>query len=131
MTVLDTNALIWWINNARKLSRKAKKAIEEAEKKKAVYISSISILEICILVKRGRLKLDTSPDNWLRQVEALSYVHFVPMDNKIALLSVNLPDFSHKDPADRIIIATALNLGAKLITSDEKILKYKRVQTVW
>jgi len=55
----------------------------------------------------------------------------VPIDNKIAVLSVNLPDFSHKDPADRIIIATALNLGVKLVTSDSKILNYKHVQAIW
>lgn len=131
MIVLDTNALIWWINDPDKLSQKAKKTIEDAEKKKTVYISSISILEICTLVKKGKLELDASLENWLKQLENLSYVHFVPMDNKIAFQSVNLADFTHKDPADRIIIATTLNMGAKLITSDKKILSYKRVQTVW
>lgn len=130
MIVLDTNALIWWISNSDKLSQKAKKTIEEAEKRKTIYISSMSILEICLLVKKNKLNLGTNLNVWLQQVETLSYVHFVPMDNKIAFQSVDL-DFSHKDPADRIIIATALKLGAKLITADEKILNYKKVQTVW
>lgn len=130
MIVLDTNALIWWISNPKKLSSKARRVIEEAQKKE-IYISSISILEIYVLVKKNRLKLNTLPDNWLEKLESLPFVYFVPIDNKIAVASVELPDFTHKDPADRIIIATALNLGAKLITSDEKILSYKKVQTVW
>jgi len=131
MIVLDTNALIWWASNSERLSRKAKKAIEEAERKKALYISSISILEIYILVKKNKIKFNTSVDSWLEKVESLPYVNFVPMDNKIAVQSVNLPDLLHKDPADRIIIATALNIEAKLITSDRKIINYKKVQTVW
>lgn len=131
MIVLDTNALLWWINDFGKLSGKARKIIEEEEKKKAIYVSSVSILEIYFLLKKGRLKLDTLPDNWLDQVESLSCLHFVPIDNRIATVSVNLPDFIHKDPADRIIIATALNLGAKLVTSDKKILEYSKVQTIW
>lgn len=131
MIVLDTNALIWWISNPEKLSRKAKKTIEEAEKKRAIYISSISVLEIYTLVKKNKLKFNILADNWLEKVESLPYVNFVSMDNKIAVQSVNLPDFLHKDPADRIVIATALQIGAKLITSDRKILDYPHIQAVW
>ncbi len=131
MIVLDTNALIWWIGESNKLSKKAKKIIEESEKEKSIYISSMSVLEIYILLKKNRLGFNTLADNWLQRVENLSCVHFVPMDNEIAVLSVNLPDFPHKDPADRIIIATALNMGAKLITSDKRILNYSKVQSIW
>lgn len=131
MIVLDTNALIWWISDSGKLSRKARKIIEEGEKKKAIYISSISVLEVYTLVKKGKLELNTLANNWLEKIENLSYVHFVPVDNKIAAQSVNLTNFEHKDPADRIIIATALTFGAKIITSDKKILNYPYVQSVW
>lgn len=131
MIVLDTNALIWWINDSEKLSKRAKKLIKEAEKNQAIYISSISILEIYVLVKKGRLRFDRPKEKWLKSLESLPYVHFVPIDNQIAVASVELPDFSHKDPADRMIIATALLTGATLITSDEKILKYKNVKTIW
>lgn len=131
MIVLDTNALIWWVGHFNKLSKKAELSIEKARGEKAVYISSISVWEIYTLVKKGKLDLNTLPNNWLGKIEELSFVNFVPIDNKIAVLSVNLPDFSHKDPADRIIIATALSLGATLITSDKKILDYPQVQSVW
>lgn len=131
MIVLDTNALIRWISDPEKLSQRVKKTIEEAEKKKAIYISSISVLEIYTLVKKNKLKFNILADNWLEKVESLPYVNFVSMDNKIAVQSVNLPDPLHKDPADRIIIATALQIGAKLITSDQKILDYPHIQAVW
>ena len=131
MIVLDTNALIWWINDTQKLSKKARKIVKEAEETRTIYISSISVLEIYLLIKKRRLGLYSMTDDWLQKVEDLSYVHFIPIDNKIAVLSVELADFAHKDPADRIIIATALNLGAKLVTSDKKMLDYKQVQSVW
>ena len=130
MIVLDTNALIWWLANPEKLSRKARQAIDEAKKKSVIFISSISVLEILTLIKKDRLKLDMLPDSWLNKIEALPFVKFIPLDNRIAEESVNL-DLWDKDPADRIIVATALNLGAKLVTSDKEILKYPQVQTMW
>lgn len=131
MIVLDTHILIWWVNSPQKLSKKAKKAIDEEKTKNGIFISSISTFEIYLLIKKGKLELTNYPDAWVERIESLPYVHFVPMDNQIAAASVNLPDFIHKDPADRIIIATALNLGAKLVTSDKKILEYSKVQTIW
>lgn len=130
MIVLDTNSLIWWISNPEKLSGKARKEIENA-KKTTIYISSMSVFEIYILLRKGRLKIDIFPDQWLERIESLPFVRFVPIDNKIAIAAVELTDFDHKDPADRIIIATALNLGAKLVTADKKILDYSHVQSVW
>lgn len=132
MIVLDTHTLIWWIDSPQKLSKKARKAIEdEKSKEKCILVSSISVFEIYILIKKGKLELTNYPDAWLEKIESLPSVRFVPVDNRIASSSVDLPDFSHKDPADRIIIATALNLGAKLVTSDKRILNYPHVQSVW
>lgn len=91
----------------------------------------MSVLEIYTLIRKKRIGFTYFIENWLEKLESLPYINFIPIDNKIAALSVNLPEFSHKDPADRIIIATALNLGATLITSDKKILDYKGVQTIW
>ncbi len=132
MIVLDTQALIWWIDNSGKLSKKALKAIkEEKPNKESILISSISALEIYRLVKNGKLQLTTHAESWIEKIESLPFIKFIPVDNKIAALSVNLIDFLHKDPADRIIIATALNLGARLITSDKKILNYPHIRSVW
>ncbi len=69
--------------------------------------------------------------DWIKKSEMLPFVNFIPVDNSIAVKSVNLPQPFHSDPADRIIIATAISLGASLITKDERILKYPHVKTIW
>src|SRR3990167_4721162 len=119
MIVLDTHTLIWWIDGPQKLSKKARKIIEKEKTKEGnILVSSISTLEIYRLVKNGKLQLINHVDSWLEKIESLPAVRFIPIDNRIAAYSINLPDFDHKDPADRIIIATDLNTGAKLVTSD-------------
>lgn len=131
MIVLDTHAWIWWVSSPEYLSETAKQTIDEAATGKNIFISSISAWEIAILVSRGRLKLTMSPADWVAASEALPFFDFVPVSNSIALKSVQLPGILHDDPADRIIIATAVSLGAVLVTKDEKIRNYPHVKTVW
>lgn len=131
MIVLDTHAWIWWVSSPEFLSETAKQIIDEAATQKNVFISSISTWEIAILVSRGRLKLTMSPADWVAASEALPFFDFVPVSNSIALKSVQLPGILHNDPADRIIIATAVSLGAVLVTKDEKIRNYPHVKTIW
>lgn len=130
MIVLDTHSLIWYIDCNNMLSAPALAKIEE-QKKNGVYVSSISAWEIYMLVKKGRLKLNIDPQIWLDKCERLSFLNFIPVDNTIARISVNLKDYEHADPADRIIIATAMFLGAPLVTKDEKIKHFKGITTVW
>jgi PIN domain nuclease of toxin-antitoxin system len=131
MIVLDTHAWIWWVSSPEFLSETAKQAIDEAATGRNIFISSISAWEIAMLVSRGRLKLTMSPEDWVAASEALPFFDFVPVSNSIALKSVQLPGILHNDPADRIIIATAVSLGALLVTKDEKIRSYPHVKTVW
>lgn len=130
MILLDTNALIWWSTAPEKLSKKARKSIEDTIKKDEVLISSISVWEVYLLMKKNRVGLSINTDSWLEKLESLAFVKFVPVDNKVASQSVKL-DFTNSDPADRIIIATALINGATIVTSDKKILNYPHVQSVW
>ncbi len=130
MILLDTHVLIWWIEKAGKLSSKANRKIEQAKKKGEILISSISIWEICMLIKKGKIKLSMDVNSWIQQLESASYIKFIPLDNQIAAKSVELLDLIQGDPADRIIIATARQYGATLITSDKRILNYKHVQTL-
>jgi PIN domain nuclease of toxin-antitoxin system len=129
--VLDTHTWVWWINGLETLSPKARSVIREAIAQKAIYISSISAWEVALLVARGRLQFTMSVADWVARSEALPFVHFVPMDNSIAIRSVQLPAPIHSDPADRIIIATSLALGFPLVSRDEKIAQYPYVRTVW
>ena len=110
---------------------KAKQEIDKAKNKREILVSSISVWEICLLVTKKRLKLTMDVETWIEKVEELSVVKFVPIDNKIAIKSTQLLDPFHKDPADRIIVASALENGATLITSDKKILEYPFVKTLW
>ena len=133
MIVLDTHALIWWVNGDKKLSSRALKAInkEIAKEDGQLIISSITAWEIALLIKKGRLALAMDIDDWIYTVAAIECVRFVPMDNDVAIQSVRLPGEFHPDPADRIITALARHLSAALVTSDEKIRAYKHVKTIW
>lgn len=131
MIVLDTHVLIWWVDDPSQLSGPALAAIEKAMLTRSVYVSCISSWEIALLVERGRLKLALDVRDWLSRCEAIPFISFIPVNTAIAVESVRLPDFPHADPADRIVTATALSLGAQLVTKDEKIRSYKNIKTVW
>ena len=131
MIVLDTHTWIWYVSNPELLSKRAKRSIEAALKLKEIFISSISVWEVALLVASKRLELTMNIVDWIAKSEAFPFFHFVPVDNAIALKSVNLPEPLHKDPADRIIIATAMVMGVPVVSKDEKILNYPHVQTIW
>ena len=131
MIVLDTHVLVWWLSNPKKLPGKARKSVAAAATQRAIYISAISAWEIMLLVSKGRLEFSMDAQDWLARCEALPYFHFVPIDNAIATRSVRLPAPFHKDPADRMIVATAVMLGMPVISSDTKILKYSHVKSIW
>jgi PIN domain nuclease of toxin-antitoxin system len=69
--------------------------------------------------------------DWVSRSEALPYVRFVPVDNALALRSVHLDRFSHPDPADRLILATATFLEAAVVTKDRRMRAYRGVRTIW
>ncbi len=131
MIVLDTHAWIWFASKPEVLSRKAKKAIDAAVKAKSVLVSSISVWEVALLVKTKRLELSMDVADWLAKSENLPFIQFMPVSNSIAVKSVNLPQPLHPDPADRVIIATALSAGAPIVTKDKKISDYAHVRTIW
>ena len=132
MVVMDTHTLIWFVSNPEELSEKVRKVIDkEIKKNSEILVSSISVWEIYMLIKKGRLKLTMEVDNWLDRIEKLPFLRFIPVDNRIAARSVMLPSLSHEDPADRIIIATSLQYAAPLLTRDKRILNYPKVQAVW
>ena len=132
MIVLDTHVLVWWVTGqTAELSRKARTAIDKAAAGGDILVSSISAWEIAMLVKRGRLQLTMDVAQWLDIVAEIEAVRFVPVTNHIAVTSVALPGEFHKDPADRIIVATARDAAAPLVTADEKIRQYAHAATIW
>ena len=131
MIVLDTHTWIWFISKPEVLSKRAKKAVSAAVKEKSVLISSISAWEVALLVIKKRLTLSLDVTDWIAKSEGLPFIQFIEISNAIAIKSVNLPQPLHPDPADRIIIATALSVGVPLVTKDKKLLNYPHVETIW
>ena len=131
MIVLDTHTWIWFISKPEVLSKRAKKAVSAAVKEKSVLISSISAWEVALLVIKKRLTLSLDVTDWIAKSEGLPFIQFIEISNSIAVKSVNLPQPLHPDPADRIIIATALSAGVPLVTKDKKLLNYPHVKTIW
>lgn len=131
MIVLDTHVWLWWISNPGEMSASARKTIDHEMADGEICISSISAWEVAILVKKGRLDLTMSAEDWIARSEALPFLRFIPVNNRIALKSAHLPGQLHDDPADRIIIATTITLGGTLVTKDDKIRKYEHVRSTW
>jgi PIN domain nuclease of toxin-antitoxin system len=131
LIVLDTHAWIWWVASPERLSPSAKQRIDNEAEKAPILVSSISAWEVALLVKKGRLELTMDVEDWIAKSESLPAFRFIPVDNRIAVLSSYLPGELHEDPADRIITATALTLGATLITKDQKLQDYPHLETFW
>ena len=132
MIVLDTHVLVWWVTGDRaRLSAAAAAAINAESADASIIVSSITAWELAQLVDRGRLHLATDLAAWLAIVETIPSVAFVPVDNQIAVTSVELPGEFHKDPADRIIVATARRFSIPLVTADERIRNYAGIRTIW
>ncbi|MDR9849529.1 type II toxin-antitoxin system VapC family toxin [Herbaspirillum huttiense F1] len=131
MIVLDTHALVWWVSGDATLSRKARKTIEKEMEDGEILISAISAWEIAMLVEREKLVLSMEVERWMNTVSEIDAVRIVPMDVEILVKSVNLPGEFHKDPADRMIVATARKFSVPLVTKDDKIRAYPHVKTIW
>ena len=133
MIVLDTHVLVWAMEDERRLGPDARAVIAAAGQSDDIGISAITPWEIALLVERGRLRLAQEVGAWIRAVLALPGVRLLPIEPAIATDGVRLPGAFRADPADRLIIATARQCGAPLLTADFSILSYAaggHVQTI-
>jgi len=129
MTVLlDTHALLWYASDSYKLTALAKQRIEEAD---WVYVSAMSAWEIGMLVSKDRLSLRFPVNQWIELSYQLPKLRWVSVTPEIGVLATNLPGHFHGDPADRLIVASALAYGSALITADQKIHTYMHIESVW
>ena len=132
MIVLDTHVLVWWVDgDTKKLSRKARQALEQHGNRRELLIASISIFEITTLERRGRLSFTISASEWLTQVRRLPEYRIEPLTDDIAERAGQFGDAFPGDPADRMIAATALLRDVPLVTYDEKLRKLERLKTIW
>lgn len=129
MILLDTHALLWWALDPSQLSARATAAVAQMEEQGGLA-SSISIWELGIKVKRGKLEMGISVEELARRIERSGTVELVPVDTTIWLRSLALP-WAHRDPADRVIVATALLAGVPLLSKDAVLHAFEGVECVW
>ncbi len=128
--LVDTHIVVWLALAPGELSGKAVAAIDEARAGgDGLAVSDISLLELTTLVNKGRIELEISLESFLREVEMRFVV--LPISGRACALSSRLPAAYPKDPADRIIGATAWAEGMALITADLAIRRSKAVRTIW
>jgi PIN domain nuclease of toxin-antitoxin system len=122
--LLDTHAAIW-ITEDQPLAAGATEAIDAAYRAgSTVFVSAITAWEVGLLVSRNRLSLVAKPERWFQRLLSIPGVKLADLSPDILIASSFLPGDPPRDPADRIILATARDLGATLITRDRLILKY-------
>ena len=120
--LLDTNALLWLSSGSVRLGPRAGAAIEAAVSAGQAAFSAISVWETAMLVRKGRYGLDIPIDRWCADLIAAGLSE-LPLDAAAAGQAAELPDL-HEDPADRMIAATAMRLGAELVTSDARLIAW-------
>ena len=130
-TLLDTHAWVWWVSEDRRLSRKARSAVEKAQSQDDLWLSLISIWEVAKKVEKKQLVLDRSINQWLDAATLINGLHLWELAQPILVQSCSLPQPFHGDPADQLIVATARHHEALLITKDKKIRSYPHVRTLW
>lgn len=129
MAVLDTHALLWWTLDPGKLSRKARTACNKIEEQGG-YASSISVWELGIKIRNGKLDIGMSIRDYVEKLKSLGCLEIIPVDEIVWVRSFEL-DWEHRDPADRAIVATALIRRMPLLTKDDSIRTSKLVECIW
>ena len=124
--VLDTSALVFWTLNRDRLSRTAAQAISDADR---IALSSISIWEIGIKVKKQQLSIPISIQEFTDKLEQIDRLDILPVDVRTWIKNLEL-DWDHRDPADRTIVATASLHACPLVTSDSAIRAFYS-QAIW
>jgi PIN domain nuclease of toxin-antitoxin system len=122
--LLDTHVWIWLMEGAPELGRAHQKIINQAAQHSLVGIAAISLWEISMLIKKGRIRLEKPLLTWIKESLAMPGIELKPLTPEIAVENSQLPDGFHGDPADRLIVSTARVHGLSLLTRDEKILEY-------
>jgi PIN domain nuclease of toxin-antitoxin system len=130
-TLLDTHAWVWWVTEDHRLARPARRAIEAARARGTLALSLISVWEVAKKVEKGQLVLDRPVDDWLDLAAARADLQLVDLTRPILVESCRLPQPFHGDPADQMIVATARDRHAVIVTKDERIRGYAHVRSAW
>jgi PIN domain nuclease of toxin-antitoxin system len=127
--LLDTHVLIWWVQDGGHLPRGIRRALQSAGPERPLWVSDISMWEIAMLVQLGRVRLALPLREWLERATAPPRVQRIGITPAVAAEITVLPGSFPRDPADRILAASARVLGARLVTLDQRIIKTDAVST--
>jgi PIN domain nuclease of toxin-antitoxin system len=128
--LLDTHIVLYWFVNDSRLSKKQARIIQKASPDQPLFISDISLWEIANLYSLNRIRLNLPLRDWLEGATAPPLVQRIGISPSIAAGVAGLPSTFHRDPADRIIVATAQIFGATLLTHDARIIEADLVPTL-
>jgi len=129
--LLDTHTWIWWNMQPRKLTGRIRSLISTPSRYEELLLSAISPWEFAKLLEKRRLAISCDPDEWIRQALEMPKLRLVPLTPTLAYRSTVLPQPFHGDPADQIIVATAREENATVLTSDERIRAYPHCRSKW
>ena len=129
MILLDTHALLWWALDPGALSPRATRTLEAMEHQGG-YASAISLWELGIKVQRGRLELPITVEELTRRIEGGGVVELLAVDTTTWLRTLSL-NWAHRDPADRVIVATALLKEVPILTKDRMLHEFGGVDCIW
>ena len=122
--LLDTHIWLRYQGISGDLRPAALPHLDQAAAAGLIYVSVISIWEIAMLTERGRIVLSVDSLQWIETAASVPGVRVIELTPRIAVGSAHLPGNPHADPADRILMATARDAGARLVTRDRRILQY-------
>ena len=128
--LLDTHILLWWHGDRDRLSRDQQDVIAAAHADAPLLVSDISLWEVAMLHDLKRIRLAIPLREWLEKAVAPPLVRRIGISPAVAAELVALPNSFHRDPADRILVATARVLGATLLTRDRRIAEARLVDTL-
>ncbi len=124
MILLDTHTLIWLDEGSQRLGKNSLSLIDKALKSGNLFVSTISFWEVAMLIEKNRLEMQIAADAW-RQSLINNGLQEIVLTGDIAIRAAHLADF-HGDPADRMIVATAIQSDASLCTADQQILSWQQ-----
>ncbi|NRB11565.1 MAG: type II toxin-antitoxin system VapC family toxin [Rickettsiaceae bacterium] len=123
--ILDTHVLLWYVEGIQ-LKNNIINLIDSKRHLGKVFISSISIWEIALLSIKGKIVFSIPVKEWIDQVLSTLELKIIELKHNILIESCELLNYPHKDPADRMIIASARETNAHLLTADKKIIDYHK-----
>ena len=130
MILLDTHVWWWSLTEPENLSKSAIKTIRQTKTDHRM-IASISIWELAMMAAKKRISLKMPVAKWLSRALNETGLGVIEISPEIATDACNLPGKFHKDPADRLIVATARVNNLRLLTKDQKMLEYSHVYSMW